>query len=174
MRPAAVYRHINADGATIYIGCSVNPIQRTATHTSASPWIRDVASISIEWFDTIEAALAAEAALIEAESPIHNTKHCRTNSRRNVLAPKLLAEWMDAEGVSVHALATRLGVTAERAARLTDVRGMPRLGLRDAIAKVTNGAVPHDAWRVVIGRTASQIRGAVPVSVWAREGGAAA
>lgn len=160
MKPAAVYRHINADGATIYIGCSVNPIQRTATHTSASPWIRDVASIIIEWFDTVDAALAAEAAMIEAEAPIHNTKHCRTNSRRNVLAPKLLAEWMATEGVTVQALAARLGITVERAARLTDVRGMPRFGLRDGIAKATNGAVPHDAWRVVIGRTAPQLRGA--------------
>lgn len=70
--PAAVYRHINAEGETIYIGCTANPLQRLSEHMSQTRWMRSIARIDVQWFDTWHEARAEELRLIAAERPMFN------------------------------------------------------------------------------------------------------
>ncbi len=68
----ALYRHFNADGALLYVGISASLLARQASHMLRSHWSRHIATITIERFQTREAALEAEAAAIVAEKPRHN------------------------------------------------------------------------------------------------------
>ena len=70
----AVYRHFNADGQLLYIGCSTDPMGRTKAHASSAPWFREVARIELQHFDSLSDALAAEAEAIRMERPLHNVK----------------------------------------------------------------------------------------------------
>lgn len=69
-----VYRHFAADGTLLYVGCSANPLHRTAIHASQSPWFRQIARIEIAHFDSGHDAAAAEAHAIRTENPIHNVQ----------------------------------------------------------------------------------------------------
>ncbi len=76
-RAAAVYRHINAAGETVYIGCAVDPYRRFAAHASQSQWALDVVRVDIMWFPSREEALAEEARLIALEKPRFNGINAR-------------------------------------------------------------------------------------------------
>lgn len=83
----AVYRHYDAVGALLYVGCSLNPMVRSGAHKRQAPWIDQVAWIRIDWFDTQELAQVEEARLINDLSPPHNTRN------RNTWAP-----WQEPSG----------------------------------------------------------------------------
>ena len=68
----AVYRHFGADGRLLYVGCTGNPVQRTALHASQTPWFRQIVRIEIEWFETGAEAIAAELEAIRTENPPFN------------------------------------------------------------------------------------------------------
>lgn len=67
-----LYRHFDKDGALLYVGISLNAVQRLAQHRDASHWFADIASVKVEWFADRKEALAAERAAITAENPQHN------------------------------------------------------------------------------------------------------
>jgi hypothetical protein len=66
---AGVYRAFTADGHVLYIGSSVNPQRRIATHKSGAPWRCDVARWAVEDHPDIGSARAAETAAIISEDP---------------------------------------------------------------------------------------------------------
>lgn len=68
----ALYRHFGADGVLLYVGISLNAIARQAAHAMQAHWHQDIARISIEWFESREAALAEELRAIRSEKPRHN------------------------------------------------------------------------------------------------------
>lgn len=68
----ALYRHFDAAGRLLYVGISLSVVARTARHMMYAHWSRQVATISIERHPTRDKALAAEAAAIVAEHPLHN------------------------------------------------------------------------------------------------------
>lgn len=68
----SVYRHFSADGVLLYVGASLNVLQRQVTHSSMSSWFDEVVKITIEKHPTKDAALAAERAAIAVEAPRHN------------------------------------------------------------------------------------------------------
>jgi predicted GIY-YIG superfamily endonuclease len=70
--PTGLYRHFDADGLLLYVGISSKPPQRLAEHARGSDWAKAIARVTIEWFETREAALAAEANAIRDEAPIFN------------------------------------------------------------------------------------------------------
>lgn len=70
--PTALYRFFDTDGALLYVGITYDTEQRFASHKNSSPWWKDVAGQSIEWYDTRTLALAAESEAIKAEHPRHN------------------------------------------------------------------------------------------------------
>jgi len=68
----ALYRHFDTAGALLYVGISVNPLQRTGQHLVRAPWVREVRTITVEWHPSRPAALAAELTAIRSERPRHN------------------------------------------------------------------------------------------------------
>lgn len=67
-----MYRHWDADGRLLYVGISLSAISRLAQHSASSHWSGDIARVTIENFETREAALAAERVAVQSENPLHN------------------------------------------------------------------------------------------------------
>lgn len=70
-QPTALYRHFDGQGCLLYVGVSLNALQRLSEHRY-SYWIDRVARVDIERFPSREAALAAEREAIRIEKPLHN------------------------------------------------------------------------------------------------------
>lgn len=73
-KKVVVYRHFDSGGRLLYVGCSRNPLARSAGHLSQASWADDIARIEVQAFDLLTDALAAEARAISTESPLHNIK----------------------------------------------------------------------------------------------------
>lgn len=73
----AIYRLYNADNQLLYVGISRDPDARWKAHRYEEPkaWCALVASRSLEWLDSREDALAAEATAIKSERPRFNGTH---------------------------------------------------------------------------------------------------
>lgn len=127
--PTALYRHRNAEGTLLYVGISLSPIYRLSQHRDASPWFKEIATVTVEWFDSRELALAAEREAIRSESPIYNIVH-RVTAREAYLAE--MAEESCAEltrkvtrfqpSYSISTAASTIGIT-EGALRLALAAG---------------------------------------------------
>lgn len=73
--PHYVYRLLAADGALLYVGCSVDPASRLATHNTDQPWADLIAEQTVEGpYDRAE-ALRRETAAINSERPRFNVRH---------------------------------------------------------------------------------------------------
>jgi predicted GIY-YIG superfamily endonuclease len=72
-----LYRHWDAEGNLLYVGVSSRISQRIKEHSKHSKWWLDVASITLEHFETREDVIAAEINAIEKEKPKHNIKHTK-------------------------------------------------------------------------------------------------
>jgi len=71
----ALYRHFNKDGELLYVGISLRAAERLRQHIDGSCWRYEIASVTVEWFDTRDAALDAERLAIKSEAPIFNKTH---------------------------------------------------------------------------------------------------
>lgn len=56
----ALYRHWDADGKLLYVGVSLSAVTRLGQHRRDAGWADEIASVTIEYFATREAALKAE------------------------------------------------------------------------------------------------------------------
>lgn len=72
MTSTALYRHFDAGGQLLYVGISLNAVQRLAQHRDTAHWFARLARVEVEWHVDREAALRAEACAIAAEAPLHN------------------------------------------------------------------------------------------------------
>ncbi len=70
----ALYRHFDKDGNLLYVGVSLNAIERTISHRDKSHWYQDIARIEIEWLHSRSAAYYAEKKAIQSEHPRHNIR----------------------------------------------------------------------------------------------------
>jgi hypothetical protein len=68
----ALYRHWDANGQLLYVGISVNPFDRTKDHRHSANWFYEVATITVEFFETTAKAAQAELSAIRTEGPKHN------------------------------------------------------------------------------------------------------
>jgi hypothetical protein len=83
---AVLYRHFNDEGALLYVGVSKKGLSRLAQHQS-SPWFHEIAVVTLEHFNSYDAALAAEHAAIERENPPYNVSAgTRVNARARIKA----------------------------------------------------------------------------------------
>ncbi len=73
----SLYRHFDSDGVLLYVGVSISHLHRLEQHQRHSPWFGAIHTQRIEWFDTREAALAAERDAVIHEKPLHNIQHKR-------------------------------------------------------------------------------------------------
>lgn len=71
----ALYRHRDASGSLLYVGISLRPFKRLDQHGGQSHWFRQIASVTVEYFDTRSEAMAAEKEAIKVEQPRHNIIH---------------------------------------------------------------------------------------------------
>jgi GIY-YIG catalytic domain len=78
---AQLYRHFDGDGQLLYVGVSLNVVNRLAQHRSGSSWYNDIKRVDVEAFETREQALDAERKAISGEHPTYNihqqVKICR-------------------------------------------------------------------------------------------------
>lgn len=72
MTRTALYRHLDSSGGLLYVGISFSVVRRTGEHRRDRSWWSEVASITLEWFDSREDAIEAERKAIESESPRYN------------------------------------------------------------------------------------------------------
>lgn len=68
----AVYRLYDFAGVLLYVGISDNPKRRFAQHADDKGWWYLVVRWTVEWFETRDAAVAAEARAIREECPAYN------------------------------------------------------------------------------------------------------
>ncbi|MEV6738647.1 type II toxin-antitoxin system prevent-host-death family antitoxin [Streptomyces sp. NPDC051104] len=68
----AVYRLFDEDEALLYVGVAQDPRVRFRQHRREKPWWPQVAVREVEWHDSREQALKAEADTIARELPRHN------------------------------------------------------------------------------------------------------
>ena len=71
----SLYRHYNSEKKLLYVGVSLNALNRLGQHSDHSHWFNTITNVTIEHFDTRDAALAAEYAAILNEAPLHNIVH---------------------------------------------------------------------------------------------------
>lgn len=76
-RETCLYRHFDAAGNLLYVGVSSDSLRRTRDHNKRAPWMRQIATITIEWFPSTPAALDAEEKAIKAQRPKFNIVHNR-------------------------------------------------------------------------------------------------
>lgn len=93
-RPHHIYRALDGYGLLLYVGCTVNPDQRLATHRSSSAWYRFAESIGVGSARGRREALDLERLAIDTEGPYFNasfadmkrTQANRVASRRSLRA----------------------------------------------------------------------------------------
>ena len=71
-RRCAIYRHYDAEGRLLYVGKSVQPLNRQQQHEVEAHWFHHIVKIEIEWFDFTADMDVAERHAIATESPIFN------------------------------------------------------------------------------------------------------
>lgn len=71
-RRTALYRIFGAAGILLYIGIGYDPDRRLASHRRMKPWWADVATITVEWFESRESAESTELIAIRDEKPLYN------------------------------------------------------------------------------------------------------
>lgn len=135
MAQTALYRFYDKDGRLLYVGVTDNIKDRWATHARTKAWWSDVASHTIDWFETRKMALAAEMRTIAVERPAHNIVYMagRAAHRRALLKGRKVAAEPPALPLYKEILA-RLLTAGETKTWLSRTSGVSR-GSIDNLAK---------------------------------------
>lgn len=72
-----LYRFYSVTGQLLYVGITMNPVQRFKSHKGTKDWWADVSGISIEHYDSREDLANAERRAIRVEHPLHNIVHAK-------------------------------------------------------------------------------------------------
>ena len=76
LEPACyLYRHYSPGGDLLYVGVSLDAVERQRRHMKGAGWHNMICRIVIEPFETREQALEAEQIAIKTEFPKFNTTH---------------------------------------------------------------------------------------------------
>jgi predicted GIY-YIG superfamily endonuclease len=70
-----LYRYYNLNRELLYVGISLNAMQRLMQHRDSKSWFDEISFISIQQCDSRKEALKLEKQAIEQEKPIHNRQH---------------------------------------------------------------------------------------------------
>lgn len=87
----ALYRFFGHDEELLYVGITMNPAGRWPKHRSDKPWWAEVATITVETFESRREALDAETEAIKTEHPRHNIAHAER--LEEVRPAPALIEW---------------------------------------------------------------------------------
>jgi predicted XRE-type DNA-binding protein len=144
MTRTAVYRHYAADGSLLYVGLSANPTRRLSEHNSRSGRREEVARIDLDWFDSKDAAIAAEAQAIRELKPRDNV----TGPRFKREAPNALAQYLADVGMTQTEFAELMGINQATVSKLCGKK-IPSFPLAIRIHEKTGGKVPVTSWEEV-------------------------
>lgn len=72
--PTKLYRHFDREGVLLYVGVSLNALQRLAAHRNSSHWFNQITRVEVETLPSREEALVAEREAVLNEKPKHNVK----------------------------------------------------------------------------------------------------
>jgi hypothetical protein len=67
-----LYRHFDKSGVLLYVGISKSALKRLMNHKESSTWASQIATVTIERFETRKLAEKAELLAIANEQPVHN------------------------------------------------------------------------------------------------------
>jgi|TARA_R100001530_G_scaffold45811_4_gene34467 excinuclease UvrABC nuclease subunit len=70
----SLYRHFDGDGELLYVGVSLNAVNRLSQHKVGSGWAGEIKRVDIDHYPTREEALEAETNAIVDENPLHNIR----------------------------------------------------------------------------------------------------
>ena len=70
-----LYRHYDKNGRLLYVGISNCAVSRADSHSDKAEWFGDATKMTVEQFDSREAASAAEASAVINERPAFNIRH---------------------------------------------------------------------------------------------------
>lgn len=88
-RPHYVYRAFDGYGILLYVGCTLNPDGRLATHRSGSPWYRFAESIGVTGSYERREALHLERTAIDTEAPHFNSSFAdMKRTQANIVAAR--------------------------------------------------------------------------------------
>lgn len=76
VKKPAVYRMFNEDGDLLYVGRSIDVLQRLSSHRKVKAWWTDVANVTVTHYDDELEACREEALAIAHEQPRYNAQ-CR-------------------------------------------------------------------------------------------------
>jgi predicted GIY-YIG superfamily endonuclease len=105
-----LYRHYDLFDELLYVGISINAINRLGQHKNNAAWFSSIHRVTIEKFPTKEDALNAEQRAIKTEHPAHNvngrvdatmpvdttvatTAGCAECDRRRAAKTKAMKRW---------------------------------------------------------------------------------
>lgn len=71
----SLYRHFDVHGNLLYVGISIDAIQRFSEHRREKRWSASIVSMTVEHFETREEAIKAETVAIKLEKPLYNIIH---------------------------------------------------------------------------------------------------
>jgi hypothetical protein len=74
-KETTLYRHFDCDGKLLYVGISLDALNRLAQHKFCSTWYSQIKSVTLERFPSRQGALQAEREAIIKEGPQWNIKH---------------------------------------------------------------------------------------------------
>jgi predicted GIY-YIG superfamily endonuclease len=137
-RNTVLYRHLDADGALLYVGITCDPVNRLSNHKACSPWAASIASVTMQWFDCREDAAAAERIAVRDERPAYNREFAiRTGNPIEWLVShwgsrKALAEIIGAETIAVHRWAQRSRIPSDWQAAVVEAAQDAGMGEIDA------------------------------------------
>lgn len=83
-----LYRYFDGADVLLYVGRSVNGLQRLIQHESSKPWFHQVRRVEIAPVDDFA---EAEARAIQTESPLYNIQLMRA-SKKQILGMELVIE----------------------------------------------------------------------------------
>lgn len=78
----SLYRHYDYDSKLLYVGISLNALNRLNQHENSSEWYYQISRVEIEHYATLAAALKAEKTAIINELPIYNVTHNKNRARK--------------------------------------------------------------------------------------------
>lgn len=90
MKVHALYRFFDSAEQLLYVGITMNPTARWPEHRRSKAWWCEVATITLETFDSRKEVLDAEQDAIKTEHPLYNVMH---NAREVVQPAPLELVW---------------------------------------------------------------------------------
>ncbi len=79
MKQHQLYRAYGENGLLLYVGVSVNAINRASQHNKLSNWFKDIKKLDIESFNSRSELMQAERKAVAKEQPLHNIRLKKTS-----------------------------------------------------------------------------------------------